>query len=320
MKKLFFTLIILSLIVIVSGCAFTKDRELSDIISPEEAKAKAEEFINNYLVDPGNEAIISNIEDSENYSDYYKVIVDTVNTKGIESLISKDGKKFIMRDDSVNMEEYAQEVASQAGQTAQAEIPKSDNPKVELFVMAFCPYGVQAEASMAPVFDLLRDKVNINIRYIAGASGNELSSISSLHGNIEGVEDARQLCIAKNYSKKQLWDYVSRINKDCYPIYNQGGDVYKSCWEKSAKGAGLNVDKINICLSDEGVELIKADSQLANQYGVSGSPSLIINGVIYSGGRTPEAYKQAICSAFNNQPEECGIALDDSSGDVNGGC
>ncbi len=318
MKKILFSLIILSLV--ISGCSLTKDRELSNIISPEEAKAKAEEFINTYLVDANNKATVKSIEDSENYSNYYKIIVDTANTKGIESLISKDGKRFIMRDDSINIEEYGQQASNQAAQSSTTEIPKSDKPKVELFVMAFCPYGVQAENTMAPVFDLLGDKADFNIRYIASVSGNDLNSIQSLHGNIEGVEDARQLCVAKDYSKDKLWDYVLNINKDCSSVYRQGEDVYRSCWEKAAKDAGLSVDKINSCLASEGIDLVKAESQTADQYGVTGSPTLIINGAKYNGSRTSEAYKQAICNAFNSAPDECDTTLDSSSGNVSGGC
>ena len=40
------------------------------------------------------------------------------------------------------------------------------------------------------------------------------------------------------------------------------------------------------------------------QYGVAGSPTLVINGQVVSPNRTPEAYKQAICMGFETMPEQ----------------
>lgn len=129
MKKLFLSLLVLSLF--ISGCALTADRELKAIIGPEEAKAKAEEFINAYLVDASNRATVKSIEESENYSDYYKITVDTDQSQDIVSLISKDGTKFLMRDDAIDMEEYATEfLAYQASQGGQ-EAPSADSYSAE---------------------------------------------------------------------------------------------------------------------------------------------------------------------------------------------
>lgn len=316
MKKV--TLILLMLSLVLSGCSLTKDREAKDILAPEEAKAKAEEFINSNLMNGGT-ASITEISEGE---EIYMVKVDIGNGQVVDSYITQDGKKFFMQALNIEEIESQKQAQEQAGQASnlEAEIQKSDKPVVELFVMSFCPYGVQAENSMAPVVDLLGDKVDFKVRFIANASGDDLDSISSLHGNIEGVEDARQLCIAKNYDQEKFWDYVLAINKDCYPIYSQGEDKYNACWQKAAVGAGLNVDTINNCLSSEGVALIKEENKSATGYGVTGSPTLIINGGKYQGSRTPEGYKAGICDAFNNPPEECNTKLDSSSGDTQGGC
>ena len=59
----------------------------------------------------------------------------------------------------------------------------------------------------------------------------------------------------------------------------------------------------------EGISLLKADEAASNKNGASGSPTLTINGVTYSGARTPEAYKQAICNSFENAPAECNTTL-----------
>ncbi|HUV72341.1 MAG TPA: thioredoxin domain-containing protein [Clostridia bacterium] len=43
---------------------------------------------------------------------------------------------------------------------------KADKPEVKFFVMSFCPYGNQAEAGLEPVYQLLKDKVSWQPRYI----------------------------------------------------------------------------------------------------------------------------------------------------------
>ncbi|RJR23427.1 hypothetical protein C4578_04305 [Candidatus Microgenomates bacterium] len=50
--------------------------------------------------------------------------------------------------------------------TASFEPKKNDKPDVKFFVMSFCPYGNQAEEGLEPVYQLLKDKVNWQPRYI----------------------------------------------------------------------------------------------------------------------------------------------------------
>jgi predicted DsbA family dithiol-disulfide isomerase len=179
---------------------------------------------------------------------------------------------------------------------------------------------VQAEAAMAPVVDLLGAKADIQVRFIASVSGDDINEVKSLHGAVEGIEDARQLCVAKNYSQETLWDYIGRINKDCYPVYRNGDDIYKTCWQKAAKDAGVSTGKLDACVAGEGVALIQKEDAAAKSNGVSGSPTLIINGVKYNGGRTPESYKQAICAGFATPPAECSETLSTDGASADGGC
>ena len=51
------------------------------------------------------------------------------------------------------------------------------------------------------------------------------------------------------------------------------------------------------------------DKDLNEQYGVQGSPSLVINGVQADSGRSPAAYLTTICDAFNDIPVECESVL-----------
>jgi hypothetical protein len=210
--------------------------------------------------------------------------------------------------------------AGQQGQQAAKTPVKTARPAVDLFVMAFCPYGTQAETAMKPVYDLLNAKSVIRVRYITTISGSTIDSINSLHGPSEAAEDLRQVCINKYYPEK-LWPYLETFNSACYPLW-QNSTALTSCRKETLTTLGMDSTKIETCASGaEGFALLKTDETEADKYSVSGSPTLIINGVTYSGARTPEGFKQAICNSFETAPTECSTVLSSTSAATSsGGC
>ena len=292
-------------------------------ITKEQASERALEYINSVLQGQASAKMISMNESSGLYS----MDIDVGGTK-YNSFMTKDGK--LLFPSGINLERQA---AQPAETGSGAETPKSDKPKAELFVMSFCPYGVQAEGFMKPVADLLGSKADIKVRFIAQVFNNEeeinaytdslkrnnpsvtteqikatslkLNSayIISLHGSAEAKEDLRQLCIIKNYPEK-YWNYLSAFNKNCYPIY-KNDTALDSCWKSSASTAGIDSAKIESCVNADALALINADEQAAAAYGVSGSPTVIINGAAYNGARSSEGFKSVICSSFNSLPSEC---------------
>lgn len=186
-------------------------------------------------------------------------------------------------------------------------VTKSDRPKVELFVMSYCPYGLQMEKAYLPAWELLKNKADISIKYVSYA----------MHGKKEIDENTRQYCIGKE-SQDKLISYLK-----CFV----GEDNYTKC----LSAVGLTESKLASCISatDKQYKLTEkfndqttwlsgkypvygVNDDLNEQYGVQGSPTLIINGAEANAGRTPEAVKQAICAAFNNAPEECKTTLSNS--------
>lgn len=185
------------------------------------------------------------------------------------------------------------------------EPPKSDRPKVELFVMSYCPFGVQMEKGFIPVLRLLGKKIDFELKFVNYA----------MHGEKEVWENVRQYCIQKLYPDK-LVDYL-----ECFDI-KQPKD-----WEGCMRSVGISVNEINKCIEevDEeyGITAILADKNSWNgpfppfpihdtdnkKYGVRGSPTLIINGTEVRVSRSPESIKEAICNAFNNPPPECSQKL-----------
>jgi hypothetical protein len=201
-----------------------------------------------------------------------------------------------------------------------ADPVKSSRPAVDLYVMSFCPYGVQAETAMLPVADLLGKKADIAVRYIATIQGSSIDTVQSLHGKSEAKEDARQLCMARHFPDKFL-RYLSVFNEQCYPISSDAARL-ESCQKNVTAVLGIPDATVEQCAAgSEGILLLKADETRSTANRVSGSPTLLINGQVYSGSRTPEAYKQAICAHFDVAPPECSMTLSSQSAvSASGGC
>ena len=112
--------------------------------------------------------------------------------------------------------------------------------------------------------------------------------------------------IWKYYPESWL-DYVLYVNENI-PLNSINEE-----WTTAAEEVGLDIESIETCVNDEGLELMQADDDLTDELGITGSPTLLINGERYSGQRTPESFKQAICSGFEEQPDSCLEELEEGS-------
>lgn len=197
--------------------------------------------------------------------------------------------------------------------TASAEPVKSDKPKVDLYVMGFCPYGNKAEDTFVPDFNLLKNKIDFNVHFIVSVDGN---NVQSLHGATEVTEDEVEACIAKYYGN------VAWLNTAVYVNDNCGSPSSAPCWEAAAAKFNIDAAKIKTCVANEGLDLMKENEAASNAAGAQGSPTLVINGVnstaVYQYGNS-EAYKQAICGSFNTAPAECSVALSANTSTTQGG-
>ena len=139
--------------------------------------------------------------------------------------------------------------------------------QLELFVMSQCPYGVMAENKIiaAQKAGLIPSNINIKVRYIVSPGRTE-DTFSSLHGTAEWEEDVRQAIVQLKYPKK-FWKYVEEFNKDSRTTR----------WDVVAEKAGLNPNIFRKYWKD-GVNQLKEDMKLSNEYGVRGSPSFVWEG------------------------------------------
>lgn len=276
-------------------------------LTAEEAKAKVADYINNNLMQAGTTAEIKNISEE---GGVFKIEL-TAGKQDVTAYMTKDGTKFFPN--ALDMEKDLKKETDKASAEEEParEIVKSDKPAVELFVMSFCPFGNKAEDTLKPAYELLKNKVDFNFHYIVNIDGD---AIKSLHGEKEVAQNEREACVLKNYGKDKWINFVTYVNTNC------GNDG--SCWETGAKNAGLDTAKISACVSSQGLDLMKADAQISNDNGATGSPTMFINGVetkaVYQYGNS-EAYKQAICGAFNTAPSECSQTLSSATSTAEGG-
>jgi hypothetical protein len=206
-----------------------------------------------------------------------------------------------------------------AAPTPAATPVMTDRPVVDLYVMSYCPYGTQAETAMKPVADLLGTKADIRVRFISSVGGTTVDSVESLHGPVEAQEDLRQACIQK-YSPGKLWSYLARFNSECYSS-SRTPESAVACSRNVTSAVGIDQAKIDTCAAGaEGIGLLAADEASAAAQGATASPTLLVNGVKYSGSRAPEAYKQAICGSFTTAPAECQTKLSEQQAAAGGSC
>ena len=313
MKKITKNLILIIIGVIVGGlivggtCLYKEKlgNKSKENLSIEEVAERALNFLNQNLLKGKEKAsLIGSVEKNGLYKIRFKL-----RENEFDFYASKDGKLLFPR--MLDLETPPIK-----------ELPKSEVPEVKLFVMAFCPFGNQAEELIMPLAELFGEKIDLKLHYVFYSNyegGGEKYCIDkenkycSMHGIQELHQGIRELCVQK-YQKEKLWSFVKEINKQCS---SQDAD---SCWEEIAKNQGINVQAIKNCQEKEALDLLEKERKLTQkEYQVQdvlmhrnkdsenilGSPVLVINDMIFDGERSIEGYKEGICSSFKNPPKEC---------------
>lgn len=307
-------LIILAIVIIlfVVGIFLTKNSRGKNI-SPAEAKTKAETFIKSSLLSDGTKFTLSDAKDAGNGLYEIDVSLDG-SAEPIKSYMTKDGKMFIpsaMDIEKITAETAAKKAGTDAGTNPASapvtEAPKSDKPKVEVFVMSYCPFGTQIEKGIIPVAQALGKKIDFSIKFVNYA----------MHGDKELKENMFQYCIGKEQNDKML-AYV-----DCF-VKSASGDQ-AGCAAKTK----VDTKKAAACVAatDKQFKIMetfnKGESAWGGQfppfavqdadnkkYNVGGSPTLIINGKEISANRDAASLAKVICGAFNKAPAECDKKFD----------
>ena len=151
-----------------------------------------------------------------------------------------------------------------------SRIARMGKPTLELFVMSFCPFGVQAEEKIIPIVKAFGDKIDFKLRFIAqekdAPSAQDITPFMSLHGYPEVAENIRQLLIAREYPDRYL-DY----------ILCRGKKLDKS-WEDCAEKLGIDVAKIQgLFNTQEAEQLFRENIKRSAELGIGVSPTILVD-------------------------------------------
>lgn len=259
-----------------------------------EVKNTLEKFIKENLVQPGTDVKITNFTTE---GELYKLTV-SVGGKDIPAYATKDGKKFFPQVVDLDKGSPATTTGTTPAPVAEAT-QKQVIPNVELFVMSYCPYGVQAEKGILPVVQKLGSKINFSVKFVD----------YTLHGKKEFDENLNQYCIEKEEPSKYL-DYLACFAKagdttQCITSTKIDSTKVASCVASTDKQFKLT-ENFSATGQTSPFNIYK---DLNDTYGVKGSPSLVINGQLLDAGRDSASLLKTICSGFTNQPEECQSTL-----------
>lgn len=280
------TIIIVFLAVALSAASVAfRQYQKKYYVSPQDVKTAVQKFVEGNM-QPGIEVEVA---DPVKESGVYKVTV-TVDDQSVDAYVSTDGKKLFPQVISLvgepNMLGEMDTIKTEAEN-------KSEVPEVDLYVMSYCPYGLQAERGILPAVEALGNKIKFNLKFVGYA----------MHGQKEVDENLNQYCIQKVQPEK-LAQYL------------------KCFWKKSTgtsdvcmKSVGINSYKIKSCVSETNKQFSPTEKNFTlnkednDKYGVEGSPAFVVNGTVISTGRDSASFLRAICSGFENQPEECSKTL-----------
>lgn len=293
---IFLGLFLLSLFTNIFGNNGGASSKLSD----EEVTSKVVGAIEG--IQPGLNPTVSNIKQLPDGTYEFSLIIQG---EALTSYLSPSGSMFFPQGFE------AKNSVIGTNQPVDLGIQKSDRPTVELYVWGYCPFGVQAQGPLAEVANLLGDNADfIIVPYYDG------------HGPYETQQNMIQSCIQKLEPEK-YWDYASEFVASIYPKCNPTRDAECDEEESVKLMNSLKIDSEAVleCVDAEGTALNAAATQKAQASGVTGSPTLVINGVKVQVARNAEAFKSAVCSAFNNAPAECeGVVLDSTAAAPAGNC
>jgi len=299
-NKLNYRTISIVLIVVLLLSVFTSGFSLNGF-SKNKVADNTVDFINSELLKGQGTASSSGITFEHGL---YKLILD-INGQETETYVSTDGSLLFTQVIEISAED---EDIGSSDVPAASNIPKTEKPEVELFVMSHCPYGTQAEKGMLPVIEQLGDAIDFKIKFVYYA----------MHGETELDEQMNQVCIMQEEPDKYN-DYLA-----CFLAEGDG--------EGCLNEMGINMANLMNCVSaldsefsvsknyeDESTwlsgryPLFDVHKEENEKYGIGGSPSLVINGQSVSSGRSPAAYLANICAGFEVAPEECDVELSSTS-------
>lgn len=157
--------------------------------------------------------------------------------------------------------------------------------ELHLFIMSQCPYSVQMLPVVAEAIQGFGDKVKLRVDFVGKETDGKLSS---MHGEDELQGDLAEICAMRHTSR---WLEMLQCQMEDYKSSHEN-------WRVCAKRLEVQPRIIERCMgSEEGKELLSRSFAMAKEKGVTGTPTLLIEGVKYTGRRSKLSFIRKICAA-----------------------
>ena len=193
-------------------------------------------------------------------------------------------------------------------------IKDGDKPRLDYFVMSFCPYGNPADENASKIHNVFGDTVEVVPHYIFNLDDKNEDGYNALHGPQEAHQGVRELCVYKQNGLKDFFNFTLKSNEKL-----TSGNADEK-WEEVANGLKLDIEKIKQCEEKEGLDIAKAEVEITdntkvNSRGsispVAASPTVLVNGE--ETGRSAKDIQKALCDAFgDNKPEGCSANIEEA--------
>lgn len=258
---------------------------------------KAGKILTNFAESQG---VTLNVKEVKAEGSFYAVTAEIQGQTGT-FYVSKDGKYFTTSIIPITSSKPSTNTNSNTQTETPVDVPKSDKPVVNLFVMSYCPFGTQMEKAILPVASLLGSKIDFKIRWVS----------YTMHGQKEADENVVQYCIEKEQNSKYL-SYLQCFLADgnstrCLKNASISTSMLNACAKQTDSTYKINETIKNSATQYPKFGIDAADNE---KYGVQGSPTLIINGVeVPIRVRSPASILAAVCGAFTTAPSECSTQL-----------
>ena len=180
---------------------------------------------------------------------------------------------------------------------ANAKAVGGSRAAVQLYSMSQCPHGIQATRGLTGALRALGDRVDLRLDYIVDEPKD--GAFKALHGPAEVAGNIVQLCVLSRHPTAKALAFIGCQSRSPRDIpYN---------WKSCARDEGIELAPVETCLNGpEGKKLLRASMKRAQAAKATGSPTILIAGKPYEGGRDANDFLRAICPTLGKDaPVAC---------------
>jgi hypothetical protein len=165
---------------------------------------------------------------------------------------------------------------------------------LELSLMSKCPFAWELLHAALPILDAVGDRAELRLRFIGTRTEH---GFKSLHGADELHGDRLLACAQEIGGPRRLVPFLGCMGRS----FERIPEGFQACAEE----ARIDVDALSQCaLGARGNELVSASFEEVERRGITASPTLLVEGKPYDGGRSTTFLTGAVCEAMKAAPHD----------------